>query len=88
MGGTRVGVGIRGSERKMAVLNPDIKKKVLEAVEAHQPVTAGKVTSLLESDFGITMSPEEVTAYLFKMRTDFPKRIVRSADRYSVVDLG
>ncbi len=72
----------------MSILKQTIKEKVLAVVEANQPVTAGKVAALLKSQFGLEITTEEISVYLSKMRTDFSKRIARSANRYSVVDLG
>ena len=69
-------------------LDPDISEKVLDLVEANQPVPAARVAALLKQQHGIELDVNTTTFYLLKLRTNFPRRVSKSADRFSVVRLG
>ena len=69
------------------MLDPEIKARIIAVVEENQPVTAAEVCELLKREYQLIVSADEANMYLLKMRTDFPKRIARSGDRYNVLDL-
>ncbi len=68
-------------------LDTDISEKILDLVEANQPVPATRVAALLRQQHGIELDVNTITFYLLKLRTRFPRRVSKSADRFSVVRL-
>jgi transposase len=70
-------------------LSEENNKRILDIVQALQPVTAERVQEELERRHGVRASLEQVTRYMEFLRSSFPRKLAHAGpELWIVVDLG
>jgi hypothetical protein len=70
-------------------LSDENSKRILDIVEALQPVTAQRVQEELERRHGLRAPLDQVTRYMEFLRSNFPRKLAHAGpELWILVDLG
>lgn len=73
----------------LSKLTDENNRRILDIVEALQPVTAQRVQEEMERRHGVRASLEQVTRYMEFLRSNFPRKLAHAGpELWIVVDLG